>query len=303
MANEPTKLDISDEMIAERRGGSGQMPKDMPKWMALTITKIDLASKWIGNVVCWITIPLIFAMVYEVLARKLFTAPTMWAYDMSRFLYGALFMLGAGYALSKGVHIRADFLYRNFKTKTQGLIDFWLYLLFYFPGLIVFLYMTTGFVQESIMRGEKGMDTAWMPYMWPIKACLWLGIIFLLVQEYQNYLKVIGQPLKVSGQEKKNNVSRIYRSSYFRFYFNWCNAFFNFCWISNIIYFNFFRFCFWLFGVWKISILSNDLAVFNGHDRTNLGCRPTLCLYGHNDGTSWINGKIIFCIPIDVSKS
>ena len=73
-------------------------------------------------------------MVYEVLARKLFTAPTMWAYDLSRFMYGALFMLGAGYALSKGVHIRADFLYRNFKTKTQGLIDFWLYLLFYFPG-------------------------------------------------------------------------------------------------------------------------------------------------------------------------
>ena len=43
--------------------------------------------------VCWITIPLIFAMTYEVLARKLFTAPTMWAYDMSRFMYGALFML------------------------------------------------------------------------------------------------------------------------------------------------------------------------------------------------------------------
>ena len=45
MSNEPTKLDISDEMIAERRGGSGQMPEDMPKWMALTITKIDLAKQ------------------------------------------------------------------------------------------------------------------------------------------------------------------------------------------------------------------------------------------------------------------
>ena len=95
--------------------------------------------------------PLIFAMTYEVIARKLFLAPTIWAYDMSRFLYGSLFMLGAGYALSKGVHIRADFLYRNFKVKNQGLIDFTLYILFYFPGLIVFLYMTTGFLQESIM--------------------------------------------------------------------------------------------------------------------------------------------------------
>jgi len=189
MAKKPSKLDISDEMIAERRGGSGKMPNDMAKWMAKTIVGIDKFSKIIGNIVCWITIPLILGMVYEVLARKLFLAPTIWAYDMSRFFYGALFMLGAGYALSKGVHIRADFLYRNFKVKTQGRVDFWLYLLFYFPGLIVFCYMTVGFVQESIMRSERGMDTTWMPYMWPIKTCLLLGIIFLLIQGISELFK------------------------------------------------------------------------------------------------------------------
>ena len=189
MNDKPTKLDISDEMIAERRSGSGKMPDDMPKWMAILITGIDKFSKRVGYVVCWITMPLIIGMVYEVLARKLFLAPTIWAYDMSRFLYGALFMLGAGYALSKGVHIRADFLYRNFKVKTQGIVDFWLYLLFYFPGLLAFFYMTTIFVMESIQRGEKGMDTAWMPYMWPIKACLWFGILFLLVQGISELFK------------------------------------------------------------------------------------------------------------------
>ena len=189
MADEPGKLDISDEMIAERRGGSGKMPDDMPSWMAKSIVGIDKFSKWIGSIVCWILMPLIFAMTYEVLARKLFLAPTIWAYDISRFLYGALFMLGAGYALSRGVHIRADFLYRNFKIKNQGLIDFWLYLLFYFPGLIVFFYMTFGFVVESIQRGERGMDTTWMPYMWPIKTCLLIGIIFLLIQGFSELLK------------------------------------------------------------------------------------------------------------------
>ena len=189
MSDEPSKLDISDEMIAERRGGSSKMPDDMPLWMAKSIVRIDKFSKWVGNIVCWITIPLILAMTFEVLARKLFHAPTYWAYDISRFLYGALFMLGAGYALSRGVHIRADFLYRNFKVRTQGLIDFWLYLLFYFPGLLFFFYMTTGFVLESIKRGERGMDTAWMPFMWPIKACLWFGILFLLIQGISEVLK------------------------------------------------------------------------------------------------------------------
>ena len=79
MSDETTKIDTSDEMIAERRSGNAKMPDDMPKWMASLITKIDLFSKWTGNIVCWITVPLILAMVYEVLARKLFTAPTLWA--------------------------------------------------------------------------------------------------------------------------------------------------------------------------------------------------------------------------------
>ena len=86
MANEPGKLDISDEMIAERRGGSGKMPSDMPSWMASSIVNIDKFSKGVGNIVCWILVPLIFAMTYEVFARKLFPAPTEWAYDISRFL-------------------------------------------------------------------------------------------------------------------------------------------------------------------------------------------------------------------------
>ena len=189
MSDKQSNFDISDEMIAERRGTSNKMPEDMPSWMANTILRIDKFSKIVGNIVCWILIPLIFAMTYEVIARKLFLAPTIWAYDISRFLYGALFMLGAAYALSKGVHIRADFLYRNFKTKTQGLIDFWLYILFYFPGLLVFLYMTIGFVEESIRRGERGMDTTWMPFMWPIKTCLLVGIIFLLIQGVSELLK------------------------------------------------------------------------------------------------------------------
>ena len=182
-------LDLKDELIAERKIGFFKKPSDMSPMTYKIITNIDKFSLFIGKIVSWIIIPLFLCMVYEVIARKFFLAPTMWAYDMSRFLYGGMFMLGAAYALSRGVHIRADFLYRNFKVKNQGLIDFWLYILFYFPGLTFFLYMTTIFVVESIQRGEKGMDTAWMPYLWPVKSCLWFGIVFLLIQGVSELLK------------------------------------------------------------------------------------------------------------------
>ena len=180
--NKEKEFDLKDELIADRKVGFFNKPDDMSDLSYNTIIYIDKFNLLIGKIVSWIIVPLFLAMVYEVIARKFFLAPTMWAYDMSRFMYGGMFMLGAAYALSRGVHIRADFLYRNFKIKNQGLVDFWLYLIFYFPGLIFFLYMTTGFVLESIQRQEKGMDTAWMPLLWPIKACLWFGIVFLLIQ-------------------------------------------------------------------------------------------------------------------------
>ena len=187
--NKEKEFDLKDELIADRKVGFFNKPDDMSDLSYNTIIYIDKFNLLIGKMVSWIIVPLFLAMVYEVIARKFFLAPTMWAYDMSRFMYGGMFMLGAAYALSRGVHIRADFLYRNFKIKNQGLVDFWLYLIFYFPGLIFFLYMTTGFVLESIQRQEKGMDTAWMPLLWPIKACLWFGIVFLLIQGVSELLK------------------------------------------------------------------------------------------------------------------
>ena len=183
------EFDLKDELIADRKVGFFNKPDDMSDLSYHTIIYIDKFNLLIGKIVSWIIVPLFLAMVYEVIARKFFLAPTMWAYDMSRFMYGGMFMLGAAYALSRGVHIRADFLYRNFKIKNQGFVDFWLYLIFYFPVLIFFLYMTTGFVLESIQRQEKGMDTAWMPLLWPIKACLWFGIVFLLIQGVSELLK------------------------------------------------------------------------------------------------------------------
>ncbi len=182
--------DIVDELIAERRSDTpGKLPEDMPRWMARAITWIDRFNYWVGHTVCWLTVPLFGAMVYEVIARYAFTAPTMWAYDISRMLYGALFMLGAGYALSRGVHIRADFLYRNWSVKTQGAVDATLYVIFYFPGLIVFLMMATDFAYMSWVRGERGMDTAWMPHMGPIKTALPVGIVLLLLQGVSELLK------------------------------------------------------------------------------------------------------------------
>jgi len=183
-------VNAPDELIADRRlGDPGDLPEDMPPWMARTIAVIDTFSRWVGRMVSFLVIPIFVAMVYEIVMRYAFVAPTMWAYDVSRMLYGALFMLGAGYGLSRGVHIRADFLYRLFSQRTQGRVDLALYILFYFPGLLVFLWTSIDFAWGSVTSAERGMDTAWMPYLGPIKTVLPVGIVLLLIQGVSEVLK------------------------------------------------------------------------------------------------------------------
>ena len=199
--NVSENLDITDELIAERRT-STKMPKDMDPWMAKTIEFIDRNMLVTGKIVCWITVPLIFAMVYEVIGRHFFNRPTLWSFDISRMLAGALFMLGAAYTLSKGIHIRADFLYRNWKVKNQAKVDLFLYLLFFFPGFLVFFWVSFDYAYTSIcgrsdlmeclggkVRIQRAMDTTWMPIMSPLKSCMPIGAFLLLVQGVSEVLK------------------------------------------------------------------------------------------------------------------
>jgi len=187
----PEPHNLTDEMIAGRRPDShDHLPTDMPLWMSTLIVAIDTFSLWTGRLIAWLVVPLMLATVYEVIARSdLFTAPTVWAYDVSRMLCGAMFVIGAAYALSKGVHIRSDFIYRTWSVKTQGRVDVALYLLCYFPAMIVFLYVATDWAWASLSRGERGTDTAWMPLLGPVKATLPIGIAFLILQGISEVLK------------------------------------------------------------------------------------------------------------------
>jgi TRAP-type mannitol/chloroaromatic compound transport system permease small subunit len=183
---------LTDEMIAGRRPDShGHLPEDMPRWMSTTIVAVDTFSLWVGRIVAWMTIPLMGAMIYEVVARYWFTAPTVWAYDISRMVYGAMFILGAAYALSKGVHIRSDFLYRKWSVRTQGRVDTALYVICYFPAMVILLWVSSEWAWTSLSRGERGTDTSWMPLLGPLKSALPVGVALLIVQGISELLKSV----------------------------------------------------------------------------------------------------------------
>jgi TRAP-type mannitol/chloroaromatic compound transport system permease small subunit len=189
MSASDTIVDVPDELLAARRSDRLILPADMPGWMAVPIRAIDGLNRWIGRIVSWLVLPLTGAMIYEIAGRTFFASPTVWAYDISRMLYGTYFMLGAAYAQSKGVHLRADFLYGKLSPRTQGRLDATLYLFLYFPAMAVFFVLAWQYAATSVVRGERGMDTAWMPLLGPIKSVLPAAVALLVLQGISEFLK------------------------------------------------------------------------------------------------------------------
>jgi TRAP-type mannitol/chloroaromatic compound transport system permease large subunit/TRAP-type mannitol/chloroaromatic compound transport system permease small subunit len=203
MANDEVdidKLDITDELIAERNNFTpGQTPEDMTAWQRPITAAIDVTNLWAGRIIALMIVPLIAIVVFEVfsrnafaimvdndmgdLARSLGLGPTLWVYDMSRMIAGVVFMAASGYGLMRGVHIRADFLYRTWSDKTQATVDAALYLVFFIPSMILFTWISAEYWWVAYSRQETmAIDSAWAPLLWPARSAMPIGGLLLTLQ-------------------------------------------------------------------------------------------------------------------------
>jgi TRAP-type mannitol/chloroaromatic compound transport system permease small subunit len=152
---------------------------------------IDAFTNAVGRVIGVLVIFLTLALCFEAFSRYLFGVPTIWAYDATYILSGALFMLGAAYALLYGAHIRTDMIYRNLSPRRQGMLDATLYLLFFFPGMFFFLLAGYEYAFRSWLGNEQAAVSPWRPIIWPFKALIPITAILLMIQGVSELLKSI----------------------------------------------------------------------------------------------------------------
>jgi TRAP-type mannitol/chloroaromatic compound transport system permease small subunit len=155
------------------------------------VRAIDRFTDTTGTWVAWLNIPLVLAVSYEVVARYLFSAPSIWAYDVSYMLYGAIFMLGAAYALHKGAHIRTDFFFEKWSIRTRGVIDSVAYIAFFVPALTVFLWVSGAEGWYAFEIGEVSEQTPWRPLLWPFKMVIPATCLLLLIQGVSETIKSV----------------------------------------------------------------------------------------------------------------
>jgi TRAP-type mannitol/chloroaromatic compound transport system permease small subunit len=143
---------------------------------------VDRVSTIVGQFFAWSILLLTLAVSYEVFSRYVLGAPTDWAFDASYILYGVLFIMAGAYALARNAHVRGDFLYRAWSPKRQAGMDLALYFLFFFPGIIAFIYSGYGFAAQSWFSHEHSAYSPAGPPIYHYKTIIPVTGILLLLQ-------------------------------------------------------------------------------------------------------------------------
>jgi TRAP-type mannitol/chloroaromatic compound transport system permease small subunit len=142
----------------------------------------DRLSGWFGKAFGWLIMFMAIGVGYEVLVRYGFNAPTSWAFDMSYIAYGTLFMMAGAYTLSRGGHVRGDFIYRLWKPKTQARVEFVLYFLFFFPGVIALIVAGWKYAERSWRYLEVSVNSPAGIPVFHFKTVIVVAGVLLLIQ-------------------------------------------------------------------------------------------------------------------------
>jgi TRAP-type mannitol/chloroaromatic compound transport system permease small subunit len=151
----------------------------------------DSLSAWFGKGFAWLIIMMAVGTGYEVFVRYVLNAPTAWALDVSFIMYGTLFMMGGAYTLSRGGHVRGDFIYRLWRPQTQAKVDLILYIIFFFPGVTALIFAGWKYAARSVQYTEVSVNSPAGVPVFQFKAVLVAAGILLFIQGIAQIMRCI----------------------------------------------------------------------------------------------------------------
>jgi TRAP-type mannitol/chloroaromatic compound transport system permease small subunit len=157
--------------------------------LAYGITEINRllfsAAKWLIYVIALL-------MLWEVLSRYLFDAPTSWAPELATLIFGPFFLLGGPYLLHLGGHVAVDIVSEKATGRLATVLKAIGLLLAAIFGLIL-LWFSVPLAFQSFTYGETSYS-AWNPVIWPAKAFLPLAAGLLVLQALADAISAFVEP-------------------------------------------------------------------------------------------------------------
>ena len=149
--------------------------------MKAYINFADQFVVWIGRAFAWGIFILTAAVMYEVIMRYFFNAPTLWAFDFTIQMYGAVFMMGGASAMSTKTHVKADMYYNRLSEKGQAILDLVLFICFYAPGVFALTYAGYFYAKKAWIVHETSWNSPAQIQVYFSKSLIPIAGLLLLI--------------------------------------------------------------------------------------------------------------------------
>ncbi|MDY7117808.1 TRAP transporter small permease subunit [Halomonas sp. SSL-5] len=142
---------------------------------------IDALNEGFGRLIAPLLAVITLIVIYDIAARFFIGRPSDWAFDVTKMLFGAHFMLMAAYGLRHHAHVEVDVLKRLLSRRKQAALDLVGYLVFFVPFIWMLLTFGWAFFERSFSRGETTYGMMSIP-VYPVKGVIVVAAVLLLLQ-------------------------------------------------------------------------------------------------------------------------
>ena len=152
---------------------------------------IDALNERIGRAVIWLVLVVALVSAGNALLRYGFNSSSNAWLEIQWYLFGLIFLLGAGYTFKHNGHVRIDVLYGRFSPRTKAWVDLLGGLFFLLPASGLIFWLGWDFFQTSLAIDETSPDAGGL-LRWPIKFAIPLGFALLWLQGVSEIIKRVG---------------------------------------------------------------------------------------------------------------
>ncbi|WP_323017539.1 TRAP transporter small permease subunit [Castellaniella sp.] len=165
---------------------------------------IDALNTWVGRAVTWLVLIVAVISAGNAVMRKVFSLSSNAWLELQWYLFGAIFLLAAGYTFLRNEHVRVDVLSQRLSERVQVYIEIFGVVFFLMPAACLVLWLSIPFFWESYILHELSSNTEGL-IRWPAKLLIPVGFALLILAGVSHLIKCVGflrgacaNPMRVS---------------------------------------------------------------------------------------------------------
>lgn len=151
---------------------------------------VDALNQFVGKAVTWLTLVVVLVSAGNAIVRKVFhTSSNAWL-ELQWYLFGAIFLLAAGYTLLKNEHVRVDIVAQKLSQRTQIWIEILGVVLFLMPACVLIMWLSWPVFVDSFVTDEQSSNPGGL-VRWPVKLLIPVGFFLLVLAGLSHLIKCV----------------------------------------------------------------------------------------------------------------